>query len=203
MKNFKLLEFEELYLKRKFKPGLASLYTNRITQQTASGLINLFLPIFLFNFFEQNINGVILFYLIGYSLVIFLIPLGAILMTRIGFKKSMIIGSLFSSCYYVGIYILSQGYFVAIFFMIGFLTLSRMFYWVPYHTDFAKLTNKGSRGREVALLVSIASLISIALPFVSAFIIFRFGFTTLFAMALGIDLVSTLPILFVKPINEK
>ena len=203
LKNFNFLEFEELYLKRKFKPGLASLYTNRITQQAAAGLINLFLPIFLFGLFGGNIRGVILYYLIGYALAIFLIPVGAILMSHIGFKKSMIIGSLFSSCYYVGIYFLSQGHPNAIFFMLGFLTLSRMFYWIPYHTDLAKLTSKKARGKEIALLTSIASLISIAVPLASGFIISRFGFTALFAIALGIDLVSTLPILFIKPINEK
>ena len=203
IKNFKFLEFEELYLKRKLKPGLASLYTNRITQQAASGLINLFLPIFLFVFFSGNISGVILFYIIGYAFTIFCIPIGAILMSGIGFKKSMIIGSLFSTCYYVSIYVLNIGYFNAIFFIIGFLVLSRMFYWIPYHTDFAKLTNRRSRGREIALLVSIASLISVVVPFASGFIIERFGFAILFAIALSIDFVSTLPILFIKPINEK
>lgn len=202
LKNFKLLEFEELYLKGRLKPGLASLYTNRITQQAAAGLINLFLPIFLFVFFG-NINIVLLFFIVSYVLAIFFIPLGAILMTKTGFKKSMIIGSLFSTCYFICLYLLSLGHFIALFFAIGFIVLSRMFYWVPYHTDFAKLTSKRTRGREIALLVSIASLISVAVPFVSGFIIARFGFHALFAIALGIDFVSTIPILFIKPINEK
>ncbi len=74
----KFLEFEELYLKTKLAPGLVSLYSNRIIQQVAGGLIGVFLPIFLYIYFWGSIHRVLLFYIASFVLFGLLVPLGAI-----------------------------------------------------------------------------------------------------------------------------
>jgi MFS family permease len=196
-------EFEELYLKTKLQPGLVSIYSNRVIQQIAAGLIGFFTPIFLFTYFSESVQKVLLFFLITYALYGFLVPLGAMLMSKIGLKKSMIIGSLFLIGYFISLYALSKDMAFALFSTILTVTLFRFFYWVPYHTEFAESSDKPSRGREVALLVSVSALVSIFLPFLAGVVIDKFGFSILFLISVVIACTSIIPILLLKPATEK
>ncbi len=199
----KFLEIEELYLKTKLAPGLVSLYSNRIIQQVASGLIGIFLPIFLFNYFNKSIHTVLLIFITGYISYILLVPIGAMIMSKIGLKKSMIIGSLFLVSYFVFLYLLNNDWAFAIFLVVAALTLFRALYWIPYHTDFAELTDKKSRGREIALLASVTTLITIFLPFISGLILNKFSFAVLFLISIIIAAVSLIPIIMLRPVKEQ
>lgn len=199
----KFLEFEELYLKTKLAPGLVSLYSNRIIQQIAAGLIGLFLPIFLYIYFWGSIHRVLLFYIASFVLFGLLVPLGAILMSRIGLKISMILGSLFLVGYFVFLYLLSNNWFLALFLVLGCITLFRILYWTPYHTDFAEFTDKRSRGKEIAFLVSVATLVSISLPFVAGLILNKFDFSILFLISIIIASISIIPIILLGSVKEK
>ncbi len=199
----KFLEFEELYLKTKLAPGLVSLYSNRIIQQVAAGLIGLFLPIFLFIYFWGSIHRVLLFYIASFVLFGLLVPLGAILMSRIGLKISMILGSFFLLGYFVFLYLLSNNWFFALFLALGCITLFRILYWTPYHTDFAEFTHKRSRGKEIALLVSVATLVSISLPFIAGLILDKFNFSILFLISIIVSSISLIPIILLRSVKEK
>lgn len=197
------LEFEELYLKTKLKPGLVATYSNRIIQQIAGGLLGFFVPIFLFIYFDYYIQGVILFYGITFLLFGLLLPIGAKTMSKIGLKASMILGSLFLVGYFTSLYLLSNNVAFALILTISFVTLFRVLYWVPYHTEFAKTTDDLSRGKEIAFLVSISTLVSIALPFIAGLIITKFNFSVLFLISIIIASISIIPILLLKPVKEK
>ncbi len=197
------LEFEELYLKTKLKPGLVATYSNRVIQQIAGGLLGFFVPIFLFIYFNQSIQNVILFYLITFFLFGIFVPVGAMLMSKIGIKLSMILGSLFLVGYFISLYLLSNNVPFALILTILFVTLFRMLYWIPYHTEFAETTDDLSRGREIAFLVSISALVSVALPLAAGFIISKFSFSVLFLISIIIGFVAIIPILLLKPVKEK
>ena len=199
----KFLDFEELYLKTKLAPGLVSLYSNRIIQQIAAGLIGLFLPIFLFNYFGSSIHKVLLFYIVASAFYGLLASVGAMLMSKIGLKLSMILGSLFLVTYFVSFYLFNNGWFFALFLALANLTLFRMLYWVPYHTDFAEFTTRKSRGKEVAFLASITTLICIFLPFAAGLIIDKFSFSILFLISMIIASISIIPILLLRPVKEE
>jgi len=199
----KLPEFEELYLKTKLQPGLVSVYSNRLIQQIGAGLLGLFLPIFLYGFFDFSIQKVIYFYLALYALFGILVPFGAMMMSKIGLKISMIIGSLFFVGYFVFLFMLSNNMFFAIFLAIASGVLFRIFYWVPYHTELAKLGHRKSRGKELALLFSVSTLVSVFLPIIAGAILNKFDFSVLFLIAIIITGVSIFPILFLKPVKEK
>lgn len=198
----RFLEFEELYLKTKLAPGLVSLYSNRIILQIAVGLVGLFMPIFLFIYFEDSIHKVILFYIAGFALFALLVPLGAMLMSKIGLKISMILGSLLFVAYFIFLYLLSNNWPFALFLALITLTLYRVLYWIPYHTDFAEFTDRKSRGKEIALLVSITTLISIFLPFVAGIIISKFNFSILFLISIIISITSIIPLILLRPVKE-
>ena len=197
------LEFEELYLKTKLKPGLVAVYSNRIIQQIAAGLLGFFVPIFLFIYFDYYIQGVILFYAINFMLFGLLAPTGAMIMSKIGLKSSMILGSLFLVGWFVSLYLLSNDWAFALILAIGFITLFRMFYCFPYHNEFAKTSDRDRRGREIAFLVSISALVSIALPLIAGLIINKFNFSVLFLISIIIASISIIPILLLKPVREK
>lgn len=199
----KFLEFEELYLKTKLAPGLVSLYSNRIIQQVAGGLIGIFLPIFLFIYFGSSIHKVLLFYIVNFVLFGLLVPLGAMLMSRIGLKVSMILGSLFLVSYFVFLYLVNNDWLPALFLAIAGVTLFRMLYWIPYHTDFAEFTDRRARGKEIAFLVSVTTLVSIFLPFIAGLIIDKFDFSILFLISIIIASISIFPILLLRPVKEK
>jgi len=74
------------------------------------------------------------------------------------------------------------------------ITLHRMLYWVPYHTEFATFTDKHYRGREIGVMQATISLIGISLPAISGFIIVKLGFNWLFSFALLLHLISIIPL---------
>jgi MFS family permease len=203
LKKFKYFEFEELYLKEKLRPGLVSLYSNRIILQLAIGILGLFFPILLFKFFNYDIRKVILYYIISFILCALFLPLGAMIMTKIGLKKSIFAGTFFYLCYFISLYFVNNNYSTAIYLTVLFITLFRILYWIPYHTNFAQFTNKRSRGKELAFLISIASILTTILPVASGFVIQNFGFNILFFCSTLITITSFVPLLFLKTVNEK
>jgi len=199
----KLIEFEELYLKTRLQPGLVSIYSNRLIQQIAVGLVGFFGPIFLFVFLNESAQSVLLFYIGCFFLFGLLLPFGAMLMSRIGLKISMILGSLFLVGWFVSLYLLSNNWYFALFLALASITLFRLLYWVPYHTEFAKSTDRLSRGKEIAFLASVSTLICVVLPFIAGLIIAKFNFSVLFLISIIIASISIIPILLLRPVREK
>jgi YQGE family putative transporter len=83
------------------------------------------------------------------------------------------------------------------------VTLYRILYWLPYHVDFAKFTDKKNRGRQISLFMATAFVLGIFAPVVSGFLILRFGFDTLFIIAIIIYLMSGIPYLILPRTKER
>ena len=78
-----------------------------------------------------------------------------------------------------------------------------MLWWVPYHTDFAKFSEKRNRGKQIAFLSSITSVIQIITPVISGWVIITFGFPVVFFMGLILQASAVLPLLFLPEVNER
>lgn len=196
--------FAKLSLKAKLSPGIAALYSNIIIDQIGSGLIGLFLPIFLWEKFG-SLNAVLLYYLVIYGAYILLVVAGAKMMSVLGQKLSMILSVPFKVVFYGCLYYLSLNYpalSLAIL-MIAACELHMMLFWIPYHTDFAKFTNKKSRGRVIGFLSALSGLVSVFIPIFAGWVIFRYNFSVLYLIALVLIATSVLPLFLVKPTNEK
>jgi MFS transporter, YQGE family, putative transporter len=183
--------------------ALTALYSNRILQQVASGLIGIFFPILLYTKFDFSIYAVALYYFINWTLWFFTVPIGAKIMSRIGLKYSLIFSVMIGWAWY---------YFVRLFEMHGILAFlglaiivvnfDRMLYWVPYHTSFAEFTDRRTRGKQMSFLISIASIVSIAIPFISGQIISQYGYDVLFIIALVLYVMSVIPLFLMPSIKE-
>ena len=187
----------------KLSSALDFLYANRILQDLAGGLLGIFLPILLYKAFDSSLYKTGVFYLIGWAIWFFVAPLGAKVMSRIGMKRSLIISVLVGwSWYFLANKFLQDSSLVWLGLMIVAITVERMFYWIPYHTDFAKFTNKKMRGRQMTFLYSLSALLHIFLPFISGEILTYYGFGILFSAALVVYLLSVIPLFFIPDIRE-
>ena len=189
------------YFESRMSGAVVSLYINRIIQQVAGGLLALFLPVFLLQKYN-SINLVLVWFLVGYILYVFLSAWGAIIATRISFKNALILSVFSGVCYYVCFYFFDKNILLFSILTIIFLNIDRMFYWVPYHSGFAKFTDRKSRGKTIAILASSAALIGAIIPILSGLIITYYGFNVLFLIVIIIYAISAFPFFTMPSINE-
>jgi len=196
--------FKNFYLQVKFSPGITALYSNIIIDEIGSGLVGLFLPIFLWEKFGR-LDLVLWYFFAIYAIYAVMVIFGAMIMSKLGQKASMIISVPFKILFYLCLYYLALGYPTTIFviLMVVMLEIHMMMFWVPYHTDFAKFTNKKNRGRVIGFLSSISSLVSIFVPIISGWIIYNYNFDVLFLIVMILVAVSALPLFMVKSTYEK
>lgn len=176
---------------------------NRVILQVANGMLGLFLPVFLYLVYDQNIYYVIYYFLFGYLAYFFTCPIGAGIMSRINLKRTLIISIPFLVLHHVCFYFFEESVLPLTVASLVFLTVYRMFYWVPYHTDFAEFTDRRNRGKQMSFLAAIASLVSIAIPFIGGFILDQFNFQTLFIVVILLISMSVIPFFLTRSVYEK
>jgi len=131
------------------------------------------------------------------------VPLGAQWLTRIGMRRSLRISVFFDASYYVCLFMVSYSPSIFLPLSVIIVTFGRMTFWLPYHVDFAKFTDRSNRGKEVSLLWATNSLLGIVLPLVSGFLIGIYGFHIVFVMAILMFLVSGIPFLALPKTGER
>jgi YQGE family putative transporter len=183
-------------------PGLASLYTSRTLILIASGFIGLFLPVFLLQQYN-SLQVVIWFYLVSWFLYLMLAAPGARLMNVFGIKKAMIYSLPFLALFYIALYFFENDILAWTIIAGLSLTFYRMLYWVPYHTDFASFSEGKNRGKQISLLDSVSTFLSILTPFISGFLIMEFGFKVVFVIVIVLILTSMVPLYFLPEVREE
>ena len=194
------------YLDGKMSKGFVALLSSRSILFVVSGLLGVFAPIFVYELFGESLQWSVLFF--GFASFIFFIVLsfGVKFIDKIGFKKSLQTSAFFGAAYYLVFFfadkeLINVSYFVILSLLL--LTLYRITYWVPYHTEFAKFSDHLNRGREVSLFSAIAMMVGIFLPLLSAFMINKFGYDSVFLIAIGLFVLSVVPYKFMPETNDK
>ncbi len=196
--------FQQKFDKSDLSSGITALYSNIVIDQIGSGLVGIFMPVFLWQIFGK-LEWVLVYYFCLYFLYLIFMFWGAKVMSVLGQKTSMILSIPFKVLFYASLYYLSLGYPVLIFviLMLICIELRMQLFWIPYHTDFAKFTNKKSRGQVISFFSSISSIVSIFIPFFAGWVIDKHGFETLFLLALVLIATSIVPLFMVRPTYEK
>ena len=167
--------------------------SKRLIQGSAAALTAIFVPIFLYETFDQT------FYIVGayFALLsllycLFLVP-GMHLTNKIGFSKALVVGGVFSVLQYLIFYFLSAD---TLWYLLIPLTITitgfRVFHWVPYNVDFTLFTKKGERGRMVSLSFATIAFLGAVGPILAGFIIANAGYEALFGVALALLVVATI-----------
>ena len=201
------------YFKGKISHGFVSIYSSRMILRIALALLGLFLPIFLYEFFGNSLERVIYYYMIGYALYIITVAWGVKYLNKIGLRRSIRIsiiwGALFYFCFYLlnrfeislsGEAGLAYGFLGT---SIFFITLHRIMYWTPLHTDVAKFTNKTNRGKELSLIESTTVFLTAVMPVIAGWIIVSHSYDILFLIAMIIFFISLIPLATLPRTKER
>jgi len=192
------------YFDKPLSSGFIYLYTGRTIMMIGGALLGLFLPIFLFELFNKNFIAVVLYYAIGFFLYGITITVGAKFLNKFGFKKALQVSVLLAALFYVIFYFIDkQGLSQLIPLTILVVVLFRLFHWLPYHVDFAKLSDKKNRAKQVSILSATRMALGIFIPLISGLIIAKFGFNILFIIAIVLYLLASFPYMAVPRTKEK
>lgn len=191
------------YFNGQLSQGFVALFSGRMIQFASMGLIGLFLPIFLFLKFDFNVIYVYLFYLVGHLVYALVLPYGARFLNRIGIKKSLQISVVFDSAFYVFVYFIDRNPVLFITLSLVSIVLARLFFWIPYQTEFAKFTNRGERGKEYSLMEATKAFLDVLMPVASGLLIVFFGFKSVFLISIILLLSSSIPFLTLVNTDEK
>lgn len=184
------------------KQEINELYWSMALGSFAVGLIGLFIPIYLFQYFNGSIVPVFIFYALQSVIQILLVPFSAKLLSKIGVKKTLAIGKPFLALYLIALTFLSQGglWFLglAIIFKVLFLITTPL----GHHVDFARFSSGKKRGSQIGTAQIIVALAKSAAPLIGGFTIATLGYTPVFAVAVVLMIASTVPLFFSEEIYE-
>lgn len=191
------------FFAHKLTSQVKELYTSALILNFASSMVNIFEPVFVYLIFIQkysiaeSLHFVLLFYLAVYVIYFFILPLGAKFARRFGYEHSIATSAIFNVLFYIGLFGM-QTYFELIYLVIVSYALYKTFYWPAYHSDFARFSADGERGRQISNLVVLSSFVYIVGPLIGGAILAYFGFKVLFVVVVILSLISNVPLLMTK-----
>lgn len=191
------------------------IYFSRITLNSATQLMGLFLPIFLYQFLGFSLVRVIIYYLISDLLYANLVAVGCRqIMNRLGLKRSLQISILFGAAFYsvfflINNYVLQGGQPVnnhqlwwllpALFFSLFF----RLTHWIPFHTSLAKLTEHHIRASQLSFMEATMLSLGAIMPIIAGLSLEYLGYSTLFFLAISIYLIALIPFSQLPQVKEE
>lgn len=168
----------------------------------ASGLIGIFIPIYVYLFFEQDLFPTFIFFaLISASYAVFA-PVGAKIISRIGLKHTILISAPFTFIYYVGLWNLDKVSSV-VFLLAIFAGFGRALYWPAYHMLFTRFSDIGKRATETSYRTIILSIAAAISPIVGGIIVVQAGFAIVFVIVLALLFASVIPLFLSKEVFEE
>ncbi|MFH0846293.1 MAG: MFS transporter [Patescibacteria group bacterium] len=198
------IPLEHKYLGREVSEGFESLHKSKAITYVATGLLGIYLPIFLYELLNQNFQLTALFFLCGYLIYALTVAIGARYLNSYGFKKALQTATLAGALFYTLFYFTNESnYKILLPSIILVQVIYRLLYWTPYQTDFAKFSSKNHRGSEVSLMGATNDIISIFSPLLAAFIITHYSFSALFMVAIALYLLSIIPLFKIPHTKEK
>ncbi len=199
------MDSSETTLSRKeLKRGFQGLYWGRVITATSSGLLGVFLPIFLYELFDKNIYGAIAYYLSSAVIYMLLVAFGAKFLNKFGFRKALVFATIAAAAVNVCFYFITKDnalYVMPV--LIALLVVFRLLFWIPYHVDFALFTNVGKRGEQIGVLLATLTFIGVIGPVLAGYIIQNFGISILFLISIVGFLLGVIPFSIVPRTNEK
>lgn len=202
-------------VKKNLTHNFRMIYFSRITINSATQLMGLFLPIFLYQFLDFSLFWVIIYYLISDLLYASLVAVGCRqLMNRFGIKRSLQISVFFGAAFYAAFFLINHyivpnsqlvaGYQLwwlapTIFFSLFF----RLTHWIPFHTNIAKLTEHHIRASQLSFMEATMMALGAVMPIIAGLALEYLGYSTLFFLAVSIYLISLIPFSQLPRVKEK
>jgi len=181
---------------------LTELYASIALRRFTLGLIGIFIPIYIFLYFSQDISKTLLYFGSISLLYGILAPLSGKIITKIGIKHSMLVSLPFLFLYYLGLWqIEHMGPFL--FVLVIAAVVHNIFYWPAFHIDFARFSEKKDRSKQLSYRYTALALAGAASPFAGGIILSQFGYSILFTIVLTMLLASVFPLFLSKEVHER
>lgn len=195
---------DHLLTNKEIRKGFLGLYFGRVVMAVASGLLGIFLPIFLYNILDGNIPLVMAYYVSSCVAYLFLVAFGAQFLNRFGFRKALVLASI-SAAAINGAYFFTtkENMLVLLPVSLVFLVIFRVLFWIPYHVDFAIFTNSGKRGGQVGLMLSTITFLGVTGPMIAGYFIEIWSIQALFFIAIITYALGMIPFASVPRTNEQ
>lgn len=192
------------YFNKSLSKGFVRLYTGKTIVMIASAMLGVFLPIFLYNLFDKNFQLVMLYYGLAALFYGLAVSFGTRFLNKFGFRNALRTSVVLGIVFYIIFYFIDQNnlkYLIP--FSLLVIVFYRFLYWLPYHVDFAKFTNKKTRGRQVSIIEATRSTLGVFIPLIAGIIVSYFDFDVLFIIAIILYLASGIPYLTIPRTREK
>jgi len=181
------------------KKQLSEIYLFIFISSLAFSMIGVFIPLYLLFELQYSFVLVLLFYILFFFVFALTTPFVAKLSSKIGFKHTILLSMPLLICFYGLLYLIKINpklyYLTAI--MFG---LSKSFFWIPFHSNFTKFSDKKHRGEEIGVWYLIAVIIGIIGPLVGSFILTYLGFGWLFLIVSCLSFISVVPLFYSKEV---
>lgn len=175
---------------------LDKLFISVSIRSVALSLVNVFVPIYLYEL-GFSISEIALFYIVFYLSVSIIQPFAMKLISILGIKTILSLGTIGLSLYYLGLTFIDSGNinYLTVALIFGF---SIAFYFAAYHIIFSRCSDKNEEGVSTSLMSIFSGLFSAAGPLIGSLFISRTSFDNLFVLVLIILLLSLIPILMMR-----
>lgn len=183
------------------KKNLLLLTTSEVFFLIAEGSIMVFGMIF----FYTKFNSILLAaspFILRHLLHAFLLPFFGKLLFKIGFKVSLVLGSMFYIASALYILLTGENYtFVMLCVWALLYALGNVFHYVPIIYMWGKLTQHKSRGRIFSLRRIVFILATVITPIIGGLVSQSYGFQGLLILYLAFHLLTNIPIFYLSKIE--
>jgi MFS family permease len=178
------------------------LYFNRLLVQIGFGFLTGFGAIFFYQKSGESIVAVLAIYSFLYFLFAMANHFSAKFIKNFGMRKMMIFSLLALIFMFWSRALWDQGIVLSLSMYFIAYTFYRAFYWVPYHVEFAKLTSRKTRGKQMAALYNVGDVFAAIIPFFSGLLISYYSFNHAFYAGMVFIVFSIIPVFYIKEIKE-
>ena len=179
---------------------LNELYACMTIRSFAFSMITIFIPIFLLKI-GYGLTDVLLYFLIQSVVYCGAVFIAGHVDARFGFKHAILFSSPVFIAFFALLYTLqSEQWPLAL--LAGVWAVANALFWVSYHTDFSRFSEKGKTGKQVGISKIMASGSTILGPVVGGIILTLFSFEVLFILVSLLLIISTIPLFFSKDIHQ-
>ncbi len=179
---------------------LNELYSSIAIRSFAIAMFGIFIPIYLYQL-GYSFASIFLFYAItSLTHAIFSIP-SAKIAARFGLKHTIFFSTPFLILFLLLLYSLEQfSWFLP--FLGIIIGISTSLFWLGYHVDFSRFSDKKHRGKEIGFSKIVASVFSALGPIIGGLILTFFGFKVLFILVSFLLAGAVVPLFFSQEIYE-
>jgi len=179
---------------------LNEIYVSIAVRAFSLSLIGVFVPIY-FYLIGYPLVSIFFFYILQSLACIVFSILVAKISSKFGTKHSMLFSIPSLIIFFFLLYTL-ETFGWPLYLLAIFAALSASMFWIPYHIEFSKFSDRKNRAKEIGFSGIVACLFSAAGPVLGGIFLTIFGFKILFIIVSCLLFLSVIPLFFSKEVHE-